>query len=301
MPDDNNAEEAVFRREVGGKVDDIVIQPWDGLADCAHFLSRCLTAGGFAIREISVPKLVAHLTARGDTKVLAERVSRERGQGIVDTGILKRGDMLGYFNINPDGDYNGKRQYFGRRRGRCGGGGTGRARRGWWSGGARGWAPETSLSSPGSGDPPLRRWRRRDLLGRKELTTAKTERVTGRAVRGLARRLVRALALAQRLALLSDDRLRIHAFGLALAVPRRDRAIIVAVAVRGPVQLTVEIVERAAAGRCDGEGGREHTGHAAHVCRARSWGSGPEETKVLSAGHLKRGTTRGLALAQALP
>ena len=56
VPDDAGAEHAVFRREVGGKVDEIEVQPWDGLADCAHFLSRCLTAGGFSIREISVPK-----------------------------------------------------------------------------------------------------------------------------------------------------------------------------------------------------------------------------------------------------
>jgi hypothetical protein len=111
VPDGKEAEHAVFRREVGGKVEEIEIQPWAGLADCAHFLSRCLTAGGFSIQEISVPKLVNHLKTRGDTKVLAERVSRRRGQRIVDSGILKKGDMLGYFNTSPEGDYGGRRQY----------------------------------------------------------------------------------------------------------------------------------------------------------------------------------------------
>jgi hypothetical protein len=111
VPDGAGAEHAVFKRDVGGTVDEIEIQPWDGLADCAHFLSRCLTAGGFVVKEISVPKLVNHLKVRGDTKVLAERVTRERGQAIVDSGILKKGDMLGYFNISSEGDYGGRRQY----------------------------------------------------------------------------------------------------------------------------------------------------------------------------------------------
>jgi hypothetical protein len=101
----------VFQREVKGTLEEKEIQPGDGLADCAHFLSRCLTAGGFSAQEISVPKLVEHLKRRPDTKVLAERVTQERGQRIVDSGIFKRVDMLGYFNIDPRGDYGGRRQY----------------------------------------------------------------------------------------------------------------------------------------------------------------------------------------------
>jgi hypothetical protein len=111
VQDGLGTEHAVFQREVGGKVEEKESQPWAGLADCAHFLSRCLTAGGFSIHEISVPKLVEHLKGRPDTKVLAEQVTRDRGQGIVDTGILDKGDMLGYFNIDPQGDYGGRRQY----------------------------------------------------------------------------------------------------------------------------------------------------------------------------------------------
>ena len=111
VPDGLGSEHAVFQREVKGTLEEKEIQPWDGLADCAHFLSRCLTAGGFSVQEISVPKLVEHLKHRPDTKVLAERVTQEQGQRIVDSGILKKGDMLGYFNIDPHGDYGGRRQY----------------------------------------------------------------------------------------------------------------------------------------------------------------------------------------------
>ena len=51
------------------------------------------------------------LQARAYTKTLAERVDRAAGQRIVDSGILKAGDMLGYFNIDPQGDYGGAPQY----------------------------------------------------------------------------------------------------------------------------------------------------------------------------------------------
>lgn len=111
VPDGLGSEHAVFQRTVQGKVEEKQIQPWEGLADCAHFLSRCLTSGGFSVSEISVPKLVDHLKSRPDTKVLAEKVTRDHGQRIVDTGILKKGDMLGYFNIDPHGDYGGRAQY----------------------------------------------------------------------------------------------------------------------------------------------------------------------------------------------
>lgn len=89
-----------------------LIWPWAGLADCAHFLSRCLEAGGLTdIREIAVPTLVKTLQSRAYTKTLAEQVDRAAGQRIVDSGILEPGDMLGYFNIDPNGDYGGAAQY----------------------------------------------------------------------------------------------------------------------------------------------------------------------------------------------
>ncbi len=113
QPDAALAEEAVFlRTSAGGSVERKLSWPWEGLADCAHFLSKCLQAGGLRdIREVSVPQLVQTLQARTYTKTLAERVPRVAGQRIVDSGILAAGDMIGYFNVDPRGDYGGAPQY----------------------------------------------------------------------------------------------------------------------------------------------------------------------------------------------
>jgi hypothetical protein len=104
-------EKAVFRRTVGGVVEEILINPWAGIADCAHFLSKCLTKGGVTVSELVVSKLVKRLQDRSDTKTLCERVSQAGGQRVIDTGIFKPGDMIGYFNIDPKGDYDGREDY----------------------------------------------------------------------------------------------------------------------------------------------------------------------------------------------
>ncbi len=111
VSDGAGGEKAVFRRIVGGTTEEILINPWAGLADCAHFLSRCLMAGGVNVQLVSVPKLVKALQARHDTKTLCEEVTKEAGQRVIDSGIFKPGDMIGYFNIDPKGDYNGAREY----------------------------------------------------------------------------------------------------------------------------------------------------------------------------------------------
>ncbi len=111
VPDGRGREQAVFTRKVGSTVETKVIHEWEGLADCAHFLSKCLTAGGVRLALLSVPKLVADLESRPDTKTLGEKVSQVAGQRIVDSGVFKPGDMIGYFNINPQGDYGGKKEY----------------------------------------------------------------------------------------------------------------------------------------------------------------------------------------------
>jgi len=109
--DGSGGEKAVFRRVVAGVTEEILINPWAGIADCAHFLSRCLTAGGITVAERGVPSLVNTLQARSDTKTLCERVPTDAGQRVVDSGIFKPGDMIGYFNIDPKGDYGGLKQY----------------------------------------------------------------------------------------------------------------------------------------------------------------------------------------------
>jgi len=109
--DGSGGEKAVFRRVVGGITEEILINPWEGIADCAHFLSRCLTAGGLKIAERGVPSLVAKLQSLSNAKTLCEKVDKAAGQRVIDVGIFKPGDMIGYFNIDPKGDYGGAKQY----------------------------------------------------------------------------------------------------------------------------------------------------------------------------------------------
>ncbi len=111
VADGNGGEKAVFQRTVGGLPETKLIQPWEGLADCAHFLSKCLQAGGIPISELRVPTLVKKLQERSDTKTLAEKVPRSQAQAVVNTGIFKKGDMIGYFNVDPKGDYRGAQNY----------------------------------------------------------------------------------------------------------------------------------------------------------------------------------------------
>ena len=108
VPDGAGGEKAVFQNPPQPEK---LVQAWDGLADCAHFLSRCLHAGGMPASSLSVPVLVGLLQARPDTRTLAERVTRAQGQNIVDSSVLKEGDFIGYFNISPTGDFGGARQY----------------------------------------------------------------------------------------------------------------------------------------------------------------------------------------------
>ena len=111
VDDGLGGEKAVFVRGSGATREEILINAWAGISDCAHFLSQCLTAGGAKTEAIAVGQLVGMLQARSDTKTLCEKVSREAGQRIIDAGVLKPGDMIGYFNIDPHGDYGGRKAY----------------------------------------------------------------------------------------------------------------------------------------------------------------------------------------------
>lgn len=111
VDDGGGGEKAVFRRVVGGTTEEILINSWDGIADCAHFLSRCISAGGVKMNERGVPSLVNTLQSLPNTKTLCEKVVKEAGQRVIDSGVFKPGDMVGYFNIDPAGDYGGAKQY----------------------------------------------------------------------------------------------------------------------------------------------------------------------------------------------
>jgi hypothetical protein len=86
-----------------GQLNAVPVVDGEKLEDCAHFLSECLIAGGLRIKEQwSVPMLLMVLRESPVPKTLAEKVSRDVAQAIIDTGLLKPGDMIGYF---ADGGY----------------------------------------------------------------------------------------------------------------------------------------------------------------------------------------------------
>lgn len=110
-PDGSGGEEFIFEKGSGASYLDIVVQGWNGLADCAHFLSKSLSAGGAKVSELGVGELIRTLQARNDTRTLVEKVGKAGGQRVIDAGLLKPGDMIGYFNVSDSGDYNGARRY----------------------------------------------------------------------------------------------------------------------------------------------------------------------------------------------
>ncbi len=101
-------ESAMFQKPNG---DEKLIQGWRGLADCAHYICKCLESGGVNLSEMSVPKLVKQLRKRADIKTLGQRLSRSQAQQILDLGVFKTGDVIAYFNVDPQGDYGGKADY----------------------------------------------------------------------------------------------------------------------------------------------------------------------------------------------
>jgi hypothetical protein len=101
-------ETAVFQKANG---DEKLISPWKELADCAHFICRCLKAGDVTVHEMSVPALVKKLRGRSDTKTLGLRLTRAQAQRVLDTNMFRKGDVIAYFNVHPEGDYSGKEEY----------------------------------------------------------------------------------------------------------------------------------------------------------------------------------------------
>ncbi len=75
----------------------------DQLEDCTHYISRCLIHGGISVPETSwAPYLVGYLLDRKDTKTLAEKVPVDRARRIMETGMVRQGDIIAYWK---GGDY----------------------------------------------------------------------------------------------------------------------------------------------------------------------------------------------------
>jgi len=100
VSDGNGNEKAVFGRVVNGKVVSQAdpIFTWDFLDDCTHYVCRCLLAEGVKLTQTSrANELTEEMIKSSQTKTLAVRASRKEGQRVIDSGIFKPGDMVGYY------------------------------------------------------------------------------------------------------------------------------------------------------------------------------------------------------------
>lgn len=93
-------EKAVFRRTVGGKLDEMPdpIATWDELDDCTHYVCRCLIKEGVALTETPRANELAEAMLKSrKTKTFALKTTKEQGQKIIDSGVFKPGDLVAYY------------------------------------------------------------------------------------------------------------------------------------------------------------------------------------------------------------
>jgi hypothetical protein len=85
-----------------------MFQGWDGLGDCAHFLSSCLTAGGIRdLRTDWVPFVNSFLRNLSFSKTVGSEIPADRAKRIVDKGVMKKGDVILYI-APPGGELGGR-------------------------------------------------------------------------------------------------------------------------------------------------------------------------------------------------
>jgi hypothetical protein len=70
--------------------------PYNGLNDCAHFVTQSLAAGGIHVATTGVSVLFHKLHSVPDTKMLAKQVEAEVAEPIVESGIMHTGDVIIY-------------------------------------------------------------------------------------------------------------------------------------------------------------------------------------------------------------
>jgi len=93
-------EKAIFRRTINGKTEDkpAPIATWDELDDCTHYVSRCLLKEGVDLIETPrATELTEAMIKHRKTKTLAVKTNKAEGQKVVDSGIFKPGDLVGYY------------------------------------------------------------------------------------------------------------------------------------------------------------------------------------------------------------
>jgi hypothetical protein len=69
---------------------------YNGLNDCAHFVTQSLGAGGIHVETTGVPTLFNSLRGLTDTKTLAKTVPADRAEDIINAGIMDVGDVIIY-------------------------------------------------------------------------------------------------------------------------------------------------------------------------------------------------------------
>jgi len=103
VSDGSGGEKAVFQRVKGGAVEEMpdAIAVWsgaEGLDDCTHYVSRCLIAGGVALKETArANELSLAMIDSSHTKTLALRTTKAQGQKVIDAGVFKTGDLVAYY------------------------------------------------------------------------------------------------------------------------------------------------------------------------------------------------------------
>ena len=73
---------------------------FNGLNDCAHFVTESLAAGEIHVETIRVPDLFSSLRGLSDTKTLAKTVPVDRARNIINANIMDVGDVIIYSKGN---------------------------------------------------------------------------------------------------------------------------------------------------------------------------------------------------------
>jgi hypothetical protein len=92
---------AKFPAPYQGRFDVVTFHEDKGLVDCAHFVSRCVSSGGIALKHSYVPDLVEDLTRKpaAVARTLGIKVDFDQGLQILDTGIVAPGDIIAYWKF----------------------------------------------------------------------------------------------------------------------------------------------------------------------------------------------------------
>lgn len=73
---------------------------YNGLNDCAHFVTQCLAAGDIHVETTGVPTLFNSLRGLPDGKTLAKMLPASAAENIIKSKVMKKGDVIIYSEGN---------------------------------------------------------------------------------------------------------------------------------------------------------------------------------------------------------